>query len=136
MVSTSAGRLRRGQRLDAGEELGKGIGLGEIVVAAGLETANAVIDLTKRRQHQHRRLVAGPAHALDDGKAVALGKHAIDDQDVEATFLGHERPSLAIGRMFGDVPDLGQRLDEIGGRFPVVFDHQNAHVALPRKGGR
>ena len=46
------------QHLDAGQQLGEGIGLGQIVVAAGAQALDAVVDLAERGQDQHRRLDA------------------------------------------------------------------------------
>ena len=46
------------ERLDPGEQLGEGVGLGEIVVAAGAEPGDPVVDLAERGEDQHRRVVA------------------------------------------------------------------------------
>ncbi len=46
------------QCLDAGEQFGEGIGLGEIIVAAGAQAGDAVVDLAEGRKDQRRRAVA------------------------------------------------------------------------------
>src|SRR5262245_29602955 len=50
------------QRLDAGKELGEGIGLGEIVVAASAQTLDLLVDIAERRQDQHRGVDALRPH--------------------------------------------------------------------------
>ena len=53
----TAFRPAAGQRLHARQELGKGIGLGEIIVAAGAKALHAVVDLTERGEDENGRLV-------------------------------------------------------------------------------
>ena len=66
-----AGLAAAGQRLDPGDQLGEGVGLDQIVVAAGAAgPSTRSLDLAQRRQEQHRRLVALAAQRLDHGDAV------------------------------------------------------------------
>ena len=76
--------LPAAERLDPRQQFGEGIGLGQVVVAAGSEAGDPVVDLAEGGQEQRRRLVAALAQLLDDGQAVALGQHAVDDQHVVA----------------------------------------------------
>src|SRR5208282_6066364 len=62
------------QRLDAGEQLGKGVGFGEIVVAAGAQALDAVVDLAERREDQRRRLDVLGAQRADQRQSVHLGQ--------------------------------------------------------------
>ena len=43
------------QRLHAGQQLGERERLGQVVVAAGLQAAHAIVDRAARAQNQHRR---------------------------------------------------------------------------------
>jgi hypothetical protein len=70
----------------------------------------------------------------DHGKAVALGQHAVDHQHVVAAIFGQRETILAIEGVFGHVPDLAERLDQIVRRFAVIFDNEQAHgVPVRRK---
>ena len=115
------------QHLDARQQLGKRIGLGQIIVAAGAQALDAVVDLAERGQNQHRRLDALGAQRADHRKAVALGQHAVDDQHVVAAVERQREAVLAVGRVFGHMADLAERLDEIVRRVAVVFDDEQAH---------
>src|ERR1700722_18637964 len=44
------------QHFNARQQFGKGIGLGEVIAAAGSEPLDAVVDLAERQKDQHRRL--------------------------------------------------------------------------------
>src|SRR5262249_10344463 len=49
------------QRIYASHEFGEGEGFGQIIVSAHIETIDAVVDATERRQEQHRHLVPNGA---------------------------------------------------------------------------
>ena len=85
------------QRLDARQQLGEGVGLGEIVVAAGAQALDAVVDLAERGEDQHRRLAVLGAQGADQRQAVHLRQHAVDDGDVVAAFLGEVVAADAVG---------------------------------------
>jgi hypothetical protein len=70
------------QRIDPRQELDKGIGLGEIVIAAGLQALDPVIHLRKGGQKQHRDGIAVLAHFGDDSQPVQSRKHAVDHRHV------------------------------------------------------
>ena len=63
-------------------------GLMKIIVGAGLKPGNPVFYAAESRQHQHGRADGGRADPLDDGYAVELRQHPIDDRNVE--LLGRE----------------------------------------------
>src|SRR5262245_54038953 len=116
-----------GQHLHARQQLGKRIWLGQVVVAAGPQSLDPVIDLTKGREDQGGRLHAlGPQRA-DDGQAVPFGQHAVDDQHVILTPEGHGEAIVTIRRGVGDVTHLTEGLDEIIRSVAVVLDDQEAH---------
>ena len=115
------------QRLDAGEQFGERIGLGEIIVAAGAQALHPVVDLAERGQDQHRRLVALGAQFADHRQTVALGQHAIDDQHVVVAVAGQRQALLAVRRLVGDVADLAEGLGEVVGSVAVVFYDEQAH---------
>ena len=121
------------QHLDAGEQFGERIGLGQIVVAAGAQALHAVVDLAERGQDQHRRLDALGAQFADHRQAIALGQHAVDDQHVVLPVEGQRQALLAVRRLVGDMADLPEGPGDVVGGVAVVFYDQQAHGG-PRMG--
>jgi len=121
------GRLAARQDFDAGEEFGEGVGLGQVVVAAGAQSFHAIVDRAQRRQDEGWRAVVFGTQVRDHGQTIAAGQHAIDDQHVPAALTGHGEAGVAIAGDFGDMAAFAQRLgDELGG-FGVILDHEHAH---------
>jgi hypothetical protein len=115
------------QRLEAGEQLLEREGLGQVVVGAGLEARDAVVDRVASGEHQHRRAVAGVAQAAADLEAVEPGHQHIQEHGVGGR-----------GRLAADglPPVVGQRdLVALDAQDPLerlpdrrlVVDHQHAH---------
>ena len=67
---------------EAGQQLRQGEGLDQVVVGARIESLDPVVDGVAGRQHQHRRVVAGAAHAAADGQAVEVGQPEVEDERV------------------------------------------------------
>ena len=101
------------QRLEPGQELAKGKGLGQVVVAPGAQPADAVVDLGEGAQNQDRRLVAGLAQRLDDAEPVdAARQHAIEDQGVVPPRGGESERVAAVIGVVDRMPFLGQPLTD------------------------
>ena len=71
---------------------------------------------------------------MDDGQAVALGQHAVDDQHVVLAVECQRLAFLAVGRLVGNMADLAERLDQIIGRVAIVLNDEKAHDVLPWSG--
>ena len=71
------------QRVDAGEQLGEGERLDEIIVGSLLQPVDAIVDRAERGQHQHRRRHACGAQRAQHRQAVEPGQHAIEDDEIE-----------------------------------------------------
>ena len=99
----------------------------EIVVAAGAQAGDAVVDLAQRRQDQHRRRVAARAQAGDQRKAVAARQHAIDHHHVVVAEIGQREAGLAVTRHMGGVACFREGLFEIVGGLAIVLDDENLH---------
>ena len=112
------------QRFDTRQQFGKRIRLWQVVVTAGPQAFDAVVDLAERGQDQHRRLDALGTQFADDRETIALGQHAVDDQHVVLPVGGQCQALLAIRRLVGDVADLAERAGDIVGRVAVVLDDQ------------
>ena len=128
LLAASAAPAR--QHLDPRQQLGERIGLGQVVVAAGAQALDPVVDLAERRQDQRRRLDALGAQRADHRQAVALRQHAVDDQDVVLPVERQAEPVLAVGGVVGHVADLAEGLDQVVGRVAVIFDDEEAHAAI------
>src|SRR5579875_3596591 len=134
-----AGRDRMRRRAaqqgpDPRDQLGKGKGLDQIIVAAGIETRYPIVDPSERRQKQDRSPVAGGAQRLDNGKAVETRQHPIDDQKVEMLRGGAEQPFIPARRTYGQIALLGETVDDIVRRVQIIFDHQDLHrTKRPRR---
>jgi len=66
-----------GESAEAGEQFGKGERLGEIVVGAGVETGDFVVQLAFGSEDEDGGVIVGLAEALADGEAVKLWEHEV-----------------------------------------------------------
>src|SRR3990172_11620383 len=116
------------QRLDAGQQLVKIEGLGEVVVGAYLEYLDLVLQRIHGGQHEDRRIVALEPQALANVIAVHVGKHEIEHDDVELAGLGKVDPLAAGG---GDGNPMIFRpesaVNEVGDA-RLVFDQEHGHA--------
>ena len=132
----AAGLPAARQGLDPGDQFGEGIGFDQIVIRAGLEARDAILDLAEGGQEQDGGLVAVLAQGLDHADAVEARHHPVDDIDVIAALLRlqqAEGPVDGVGRL---VPGFGQSPDHGGRGLGVVLDHQNAHGISPSNANR
>ena len=89
------------------EEFVEGERLGEVVVGAGVEAADAVLDLVAGGEQEDRRHHPGAAQLADDLEAAEAREHDIEHQGVEAGLRGEgER----LGAVVGDIDDVPLRL--------------------------
>ena len=91
------------ERAHPGAQLGRVERLGHIIVDAGIEAFGAVLRASQCRQHEDRRRDPRLAQALDDLDPGQIGKHAIEDDDVERgagralqSFLAAVGPGKAV----------------------------------------
>ena len=119
------------QCIDAGQQFDKGIRLGKIVVAAGLEALHAVVHIRKRAQEQHGRQIAVLAHFLDKLEAVELGKHAVHDRDIVGSRQSERQPDFAVGGVIDHMARFLEPVHEIALRFEIVLYDENAHCQSP-----
>ncbi len=122
------------QGIQAREQLAEGKGLGQIVVAAAAQAANAVIDLGQRAQDQDRSALAGLAQHLDDRQTVDVaGQHAIHDDHIVGLARGEKHAVAPVGGVVGRMPRLLQALDDELADPLVVLDQQDLHVRLSER---
>src|SRR5581483_2211920 len=99
-----------------------------VVVAAGLETADPVVDRAPGAQDQHGRGDAARAHRFDQREAVALRQHHVDDRDVVRLDARKVEAGVAVARVIHGKPRLAQPPGHELGDGRVVFDEQRPHV--------
>ena len=113
--------------LDAGQQLGEGEWLGQVIVAAGLEALDAVVHGGLGAEDEDGDAGAFGPELLDEAQAVEFGQHDVHDRGVVGDGLGHDQAVLAVGGMVHGVAALLQAVDNEGGNLLVVFHHQDAH---------
>ena len=98
----SARRRRRParKRKQTRHQLFEGKGLDEVIVAAGRQSLDAIVDAGKIGEEQHRRRYAFRPRQRDDAETVEMGQHAVEDDDVEAPPDRHVGP---VASVFGDL---------------------------------
>jgi len=80
-VIVTLGRPAAQQRLQPRGDLLQGERLDDVVVGAGLQAADAVVDLVARAQDADRRLVAAGAQSREDLEAVEVGHGEVEQDD-------------------------------------------------------
>ena len=118
------------QGLQPGQQLAEGIGLAEVIVAAGPQSGHAVVDGRQCRQNQHRRAVVVGAQQLDDGQAVAAGQHAVGHDHVVLATECQMQAGLSLGCMIDDMAAFAQTPDQVLGGAFIVFYQQDVHVLM------
>src|ERR1700677_809508 len=68
------------ERFDSRTEFTNVERLDQIIVAAGFQSVDAIVDRRQRADHQGWRHVAFGAQRLNNGKTIAAFQHAVDDQ--------------------------------------------------------
>ena len=121
MGSAAAGSAAQ-QGLDAGQQLGEGEGLDQVVVAAGLEAAHAVVHGVARAQDEHGSPHAAAAQRLHECYAVQAREHDVHDRRVVGGVEGHLEPGPPLPGLVHGEPGLPQTLRHEGGDRLVVLD--------------
>src|SRR5262249_16927140 len=124
------GRARRSpdQRLDARQQLREGERLDEIVVAAALQTANAIVDRSSGAQNEHGNDDLSRAQLLDERQPVTLRQHQVDNPDVVRLVEGVGEAGPAARRPVERKPGLAQARSHEIRNGVVVLDEQRAHL--------
>jgi len=114
----------------AGEQLGERERLGEIVVSALLEAADAIVDGAARGEDENRRTDAELAQPEDEGDAILVRQAEVDDEDVEGIVDSEALGGFAVGRGFNFVSGLFKRAAQETLNIDFVFDEQKAHGGI------
>ena len=131
--STSAGLSAAGHGADAGQQLGEGERLDDVVVRARIEPHHAVLERVARGQNNHRRLEAAAPDRREDLDAVPAGQTQVEQDEVETVRRQAKERRLAGGLDDHVVALALEPLAERLGHLPLVLDHEQAQ--RPRTGG-
>jgi hypothetical protein len=126
-----------GKREQTRHQLFEGKGLDEVIVAAGRQSLDAIVDAGKVGEEQHRRRYAFRPCQRHDAETVEMGQHAVEDDDVEGPPDRHLDPVASILGDLGVVPARTQPVRKVAGGLFVVLDDQDSHsvgTALGRPG--
>ena len=113
---------------DAGQELGHGEGLGEVVVGPRLETRHAIRDFAPSREHQDAGPVGPWPQATQNFEPIESGQIEIQHDEVECMVLGGRhrfRPGVCSNHLM--VGTL-KRTTHPSGEFSLIFNKENAHT--------
>src|ERR1041385_7643006 len=116
------------QRLDAGQELEHPERLGDVVVGAEPESADLVLLLPPRREHQHRGAVAPVAHRLEHPETVHAGDHEIEDDEVEPARFERREAGRPVGGDLHAVALDFEVVAEAESEVGVVLDDEYRHA--------
>ena len=118
------------ERAHARKQLAQRERLDEVVVGAGVEAGDAVVDPFAGGQHQHRRAVAAVAQAPTDLEPVDVGHRHVEDHDL----VGRGAEALECLAPVGGLCDVValelQRPRQRGLDGGLVVDDQNSCLLL------
>ena len=116
------------QRAQPRQQLLEGERLDEVVVGAGVEAGDAVVDAIAGGEHEDRGLRATGPELAAHGEAVQLGQEQVEDDDVEGDAA---RPIECLAPRDGDVHGVALFLKaalDVRGDAPLVFDDEDVHA--------
>lgn len=128
--SQSGGRcITRATRegFDAGHEFIHREGLAEIIVAAGAQPADSLIDRIQGREHDDGRPSTRRSDPLDDLETIETGQHTIRDDDGMLGLQGRRQPLRPVRDRRDRVTARRERDGDVVGDLAVVFDEQDRH---------
>jgi len=113
------------QRADARLEFADFEGLDQVVIGAGIQARQLVVQRVACGEHQQRRVAPGlVAQLAADGDAVHSCQHHVCDDDVVGVRYGEVQSRDAIGRV---IDGVAARLEVLGdhlGDVAVILDQQ------------
>ena len=119
------------QGAQPGQQLLEVEGLGEIVVGAGIEALDTVVNGAARGQHEDGSAKARAAKFPADGVAVLHRQHDVEDHDIVLVDGGLVQRLFAVA---GDIDGVGLFAEAFGdkpGDPGFVFNQQDPHAEQP-----
>ena len=99
------------QRFEPRQQFRESVRLDQIVVAAGPQAFDAIVDRAEGAEDQNRDADFGGAERGDDGEPVHARQHAVDDQRVVGARAGHKK---AVAALLGDIDGIAAFAEPLG----------------------
>src|ERR1700720_2184663 len=116
------------QRLDARQQFDKGKRLDQVVIPAGTQATDPIVDFAERTDDQEGRGDAVVAQLTHDRDAIDVRQHAVDrDHGIVAGDAAAQR-LVAAGGQIHLVTAGRERIHQLTGGFRVVLNDQNTAV--------
>ena len=125
----AAARDAAHERAQPRKQLAEVEGLGQVVVGADVEAADAVADLSARGEHEDRRPALALAQRAADLEAVAAGEHHVEDDGVVVPHRRLHQRGVAVADDVDGVALVAQPAPDGTRQLRVVLDEQQPHVA-------
>jgi hypothetical protein len=123
-------------RTHAGQHLVEIEWLDDVVIRAGIEACNPLLNLIARREDDDGRGAAALAHGTQDVETVALREPEIQNHQIENRILQGRIRALPIGDPIDGIVTLPQGSLQPLRNHSVVFNEQHAQVSVPEVQGR
>jgi len=118
---------------EAGEEFAEFEWLGEVIVGAGIETFDAVVDAVFRGEHKNWRALAACADGFADGETVQAGDHDVEDDQIVIVDFGLVDGVVSVLHSVDGVGLFAQTFGHESCDARVVFDEEKSHARIIRQ---
>ena len=125
-----------GEGAKPGEELAEVEGLRQVVVGAGVESLDLVVDGVARGEHEDRRVDALAPNLATDFEAVADGEDDVEDDGIVVVDGREEDGPAAVGGVVYGVRGFAQSAGDRFAELTVVLGQQNPHGSRSLRLGR
>ena len=105
---------------------------GKIIIDAGIQALNPVFGSAQCGQHQHRDGKASGAQFGNDIDSRHIGKHPVENDEIEGLFGCPPQTLFAIGDGCHSITGASHDFAHHAGRLFIVFDMQDAQVVHGR----
>ena len=117
------------QRAHPREQFRKSERLHEIIVRAQLESFYSILHAVARSEEENRHVNAAVSQFLDDGPAVFLRQHHVNNEKIGVRRQSEFHSGFTIACPLNGKAGFAQTFGEKCRRFLFVFDEQHAHSA-------
>ena len=101
--------------------------LAQTVIRTDIKRTHTVLDIVVRTQHQHRRDIAAPAHALQQAHAIQSGQHDAEYHEIKSLVPQNRSGGDSVVLPVDRVPTATQAARDRTRETRIVFDQQDAH---------
>ena len=121
------------QGAEAGEEFAEFKWLREVIVGAGIEAFDSVVNTVFRREHQDGRALAAGTYGFADGEPVDAGNHDVEDDQIVIVDFGLVDGVVSVLDGIDGVGLFAQTFGHESCDARVVFDEEKSHARIIRQ---